>query len=672
MHNDSCRNLILIIFIIFSLSLLGQDQTSGNLKSKSISKDLFGIFFEDINYAADGGLYAELIQNRSFEYSPTDRTEWNPFTSWEYVTTGFSYGSIQIETNEPIHSNNPHYIHLQIEHIGSLQIKSAPQNAKIGYNLASVGIKNNGYDFITVHAGDEFNFSFFAKNKKSEHLPFLIRLQDNKGNVLAENTLTVDRKEWKKYNSRLKSNARSDSCSLLILATNEGDVLLDMISLFPQHTFMNRQNGMRSDLARIIAELKPSFVRFPGGCLAHGDGVGNMYRWKNTIGPLETRKEQKNIWGYHQSLGLGYFEYFQFCEDIHAKPLPVVPAGVSCQNSGGTWRIGSNGQCAIPMKDMKEYVQEILDLVEWANGSDNTKWGSIRAAAGHPNPFNLEYIAIGNEDHITPEFSERFKMIYKAVKTKYPYIKLIGTAGPFSDGEDFEKGWRIADSVQADLVDEHYYKDPEWLLKNLNRYHPYDRTKSKIYLGEYASWGNKQLNAIAEAAFMIGLEQNGDVVSFASYAPLLAKKDHTQWKTDMIFFDNTSYYLTPNYYVQKMFSIHKGDVFIQNIFFTDHPDSTIITSCVKDSHSGDIIFKIVNTGPQDKSLQIPLSLIPDLENFGELTVLSAADAEAVNSFSNPYMIKPTSEKISMNPNFYLTMKPYSLSILRIQSRQKTK
>jgi alpha-N-arabinofuranosidase len=424
---------------------------------------------------------------------------------------------------------------------------------------------------------------------------------------------------------------------------------------------------MRADLAQMLADMKPKFIRFPGGCLVHGDGLGNMYRWKNTIGPLEERKEQKNIWNYHQSLGLGYFEYFRFCEDIGAKPLPVLPAAVSCQNSGGTWRIGGTGQKAIPMDEMSDYIQEVLDLVEWANGPATSTWGAKRAAAGHPGPFNLEYIGIGNEDKMTPEFEERFKMIYSAVRAKHPEITVIGTVGPFAEGEDFNKGWKLADELQLSVVDEHYYSQPKWFMANQYRYDKYKRNTTGVYLGEYASWGNKMRNAITEAAYMTSLERNGDVVKMASYAPTLAKKGFTQWNTDMIFFDNVRICPTVNFYVQKMFMTNQGDTYFNNVISKDVKDSTLAASCVYDSKTSDIIIKMVNTGNESKAMKINLSnfknIIPDAE---KAVLTGKADAE--NTFENPNGIVPLLSTFKVSSKFEYLAPAMSLTVVRIKNK----
>ncbi|HET7897805.1 MAG TPA: alpha-L-arabinofuranosidase C-terminal domain-containing protein [Flavisolibacter sp.] len=626
--------------------------------SKQISPDLFGLFFEDINYAADGGLYAELVQNRSFEYNPTERREWHPMSFWEYVNPGFSYGQLQIETNEPVHPNNPHYVVLNIEHVGHEEKDKGE---------SGVGLKNPGFDGIVVRAGDHYNFSLFAKQLSLAPVTLRISLQNRQGDLLAQSSFTTSSKNWKQYKATLTPSMNYDSASLVILATTEGKLAMDVISLFPEKTFKNRPNGLRADLAQMLADIKPKFIRFPGGCLVHGDGLGNMYRWKNTIGPVEERKEQRNIWGYHQTTGLGYFEYFQFCEDIGAKPLPVLPAAVSCQNSGGTWRIGGTGQRALPMTEMQDYIQEVLDLIEWANGPATSVWGARRAAAGHPAPFNLQYVGIGNEDKITPEFEQRFKMIYDAVKAKHPEITVIGTVGPFHSGEDFDKGWKLAKATSVPVVDEHYYTDPSWFIGNQYRYDGYDRSASSVYLGEYASWGNKMRNAIAEAVYLTALERNGDVVRMASYAPLFAKKNFTQWKTDMIFFDNVNVCLTPNYYVQKLFSANSGDTYYSGVFNLVASDSTLAASCVKDRKSGDIILKIVNAALVDKTTKINLSVFKRFNKNAERTLLTGA-ADAENTFGNLKNIVPATTAYSVSKNFAYTAPPMSLTVIRIKSK----
>lgn len=621
---------------------------------KPISPDLFGVFFEDINYAADGGLYAELVQNRSFEYQMTEQPTWNNLTAWELQPRGGS-GRVVIDYGAPLHANNPHYAVLALEKTGE------------------VALVNSGFDGIAVEAGARYELSFFAKQvyfgKRwgSENdrgpLPLVVRLEAADGAVLGEAKFEVTERTWQRFAATITAIKTDAHARLALIARERGGITLDEISLFPQKTFRGRANGLRADLAQTIADLRPRFVRFPGGCLAHGNGLPNLYRWKDTIGPIEQRRQQPNIWGYHQTVGLGYFEYFQFCEDIGAKPLPVVAAGVSCQNSGHT---GGTGQQCIPMADMPAYVQEVLDLIEWANGPATSTWGAKRAAAGHPEPFHLEYLGVGNEDHITPEFEARFKMIHDAVKAKHPEITVIGTVGPFHSGADFEAGWKIAREQRVALVDEHYYEQPEWFLANLDRYDRYDRTQAKVYLGEYASRGNALANALAEAAFMIGLERNGDIVHLASYAPLLAKVGHTQWNPDLIYFTNTAVRPSVNYYVQQLFSTNAGDVFLAPAVSDAAPGLAV--SAVRDTRAGDVILKIVNTAATPQPLRIRLAGAKSLAPRATRTVLTG-DPKTVNGFDNPTPLVPATTTIEIGETFDAEAPAHSLTVIRIGARR---
>lgn len=648
---------LLVVFCCQTILMAQAQKANTSITAKKISPDLFGLFFEDINYAADGGLYAEQVQNRSFEYGPTERKEWHPLSYWEYITPGYSYGSISVETTAPVNANNPHYIVLDAEHIGKEEMHTGP---------SGVGLKNAGFAGIVVRKGENYNLSLFAKQLSGMPITLTVSLQNSKGEIMAQNNISTSSGNWKKYTTTLTANASFDTASLVILATNTGKFALDVISLFPEKTFKNRPNGLRNDLAQLLADMKPGFIRFPGGCLVHGDGLGNMYRWKNTIGPIEERVEQRNIWGYHQTAGLGYYEYFQFCEDIGSKPLPVLPAAVSCQNSGGTWPIGGTGQKAIPMDEMQEYIQEVLDLIEWANGPVTSVWGAKRAAAGHPASFNLRYVGIGNEDKITPEFEQRFNMIFKTVKEKHPEITVIGTSGPFHSGDDFDKGWRLANNLNVPVIDEHYYTNPEWFISNQYRYDKYNRKEGQVYLGEYASWGNKLRNAIAEAAYMTALERNGDIVRFSSYAPLFAKNNFTQWKTDMIFFDNVNVSPTPNYYVQKMFSVNTGDTYFSNVITKDNKDSALAASCVQDSKTGDIILKLVNFGTETKTMKVNLSRFKKINSGAEQTTL-AGKPDAENNVENPNKIIPLTTGFNAVKNFDYQCLPMSLTVIRIKT-----
>jgi alpha-L-arabinofuranosidase len=452
-----------------------------------------------------------------------------------------------------------------------------------------------------------------------------------------------------------------------VLAGGPGKIALDMVSLFPEKTFHNRPNGLRADLAQVIADLKPKFVRFPGGCLVHGDGIDNIYRWKETIGSVEQRKPQPNIWRYHQSKGLGFFEYFQFCEDIGAKPLPVVAAGVCCQNSNFlvTHRYGV-GQAGLPMDQMPAYVQDVLDLIEYANGPVTSTWGAKRAAAGHPAPFGLQYLGVGNEDKITPVFRERFEMIYKAVKAKHPEITVIGTVGPNPEGDDYEKGWKIADELHLPMMDEHCYKSPQWFWENLKRYDSYDRSKSKVYLGEWASFDDKRRStlrsAISEAAYLTALERNADVVRFASYAPLLARRDHTDWSPDLIFFSKTEVFPTINYRVQQLFSVNNGDFYIPTeIGDGGAPPADLAASTVGDGKTGDLIIKLVNGANEPKPLRIVLAGVKRLPSTATKTVLAGANPMETDERA----VQPQTSTMNIAPTFAYEAPANSLTVIRI-------
>lgn len=594
-------------------------------KSKKISNMLTGIFFEDINYAADGGLYAELIQNRDFEYNLNDKLgkdkNWTHRMAWN--------GTFSIDSLNGIHPNNANYA----------IIKNST-------------ISNEGFDGIPVIAGERYDFSIFAKGAKCT-----VKLIGPTGIVLANAVITPGT-SWKKYTVVLKPAATVANARLEI--SSQGETNLDMVSLFPQKTFKDRKNGLRPDLARTIADMHPKFVRFPGGCVAHGDGLDNIYRWKNTIGALESRKPMRNIWNYHQTMGLGFFEYFQFCEDLGAEPVPVLAAGVPCQNSKDG---GPGQQCGIPMKDMDEYVQDVLDLIEYANGSTDTKWGKVRAQAGHPKPFNLKYIGIGNEDLITDVFEERYTMIVKAVQQKYPNITIIGTVGPFYQGTDYVEGWALADKLNLPMVDEHYYNSPGWFINNQDFYDSYDRSKSKVYLGEYASWGNTFYNALAESLYLTAVERNGDVVSMASYAPLLAREKHTQWNPDLIYFNGTEVKPTVNYYVQKMYGENPGDNYLYSQVKISEKNTEAVKrigiSAVTDDTTGDIIIKLVN--------MLPVAVTPSIE-FPGITSKGNAMYTVLTSKPESKLARPVISSIAVQEAFTKQVPPYSFTVIRVKTK----
>lgn len=613
-----------------SLLFLGLKPFTANIvihaqKAKKISNMLTGVFFEDINYAADGGLYGELIQNRDFEYSLHDKKgsdeKWNASMAWS--------GDFKIANENPIHANNPNYA-----------------------IISKGNISNSGFDGIAVKGNDKYNFSVFAKGTKA-----VVRLKSASGETLAEAKFTPST-SWKKFDLVLKPSKTVNDAHLEI--STEGETAVDMVSLFPQKTFKNRKNGLRLDLAETIADMHPKFVRFPGGCVAHGDGLHNIYKWKNTIGPLESRVPMRNIWNYHQSMGLGYFEYFQFCEDLGAEAVPVLAAGVPCQNSSDG---GSGQQFGIPMEDMDEYVQDVLDLIEYANGSVNTVWGKKRAEAGHPKPFNLKYIGIGNEDLISDVFEERYKMIVKAVQQKYPEIIVIGTVGPFFEGTDYNEGWRIADELKLPIVDEHYYQSPGWFINNQNFYDSYDLRKSKVYLGEYASWGNKFYNALAEALYLTGVERNGDVVTMASYAPLLAREKHTQWNPDLIYFTGDEVKPTVNYFVQQLYGQNPGNRYVESTLkLSDNNDEVrkrVSVSIVSDETSGDLIIKLVNV--------LPVSVAPAI-SFDNFAPAKSVTYTVLSGNPELTTARPVTQQLSVAAAFSKELPPYTFVVMRIKTK----
>ena len=622
-------------------------------RGKSISDHLIGIFFEDINYAADGGLYAELVQNRDFEYSSKDgsRQGWDANYAWSVD----GQGSMEIATERPVHENNPHYAVLDIRQVGA-------------------SLLNDGYDGITLKKGEKYDFSCFARiageNKGGK---VVVCLLDQAGNEVGKTLVKVSSKSWKKLKGVLTAQEDVRAAKLALRPEVSGTYHFDMVSLFPQNTFKGRKNGLRADLAQVLADLHPRFVRFPGGCVAHGDGIDNIYDWKGSIGPLEARKPLRNLWGYHQTRGLGYFEYFQFCEDIGAEPVPVLAAGVPCQNSGtcshhSKDEIGCKGQQGgIPMDEMPAYIQDVLDLIEYANGdARKTEWGRRRAEAGHPKPFNLKYIGIGNEDLITEVFEERFTMIYKAVREKYPEVTVIGTVGPFYEGTDYDEGWKLATRLGVPMVDEHYYVAPGWFIHNQDYYDRYDRNKSKVYLGEYAAHlpgrPSNLETALSEALYLTAVERNADVVSMTSYAPLLAKEGHTQWRPDLIYFNNEEVKPTVGYYTQQMYGQNAGNEYFDSTIKLDSRRDDVKkrvgVSVVKDSVSGDFIVKLVNMLPVEVSAKIELEGVTFVNPTAQKTVLTGSPKDE--------KVIPIKENMEVQgQGFAYTLPSYSFTVIRV-------
>lgn len=507
------------------------DQVTGQLG------DLYGIFFEDLNHAADGGLYAEMVQNRSFEFCAVDNPSYHPLMAWEKIEKKYSRMQWWIQDSHPYSRRNPHYLVCEIFETGM-----------------GAGVRNTGFTpGMYLQKGEKYRFSCLAATDGRGELPLRIVLENDEGRNLGQADIVVSNGTvWNHYEAEITAQETTTAGNLSIYIDAVGRLYLDMVSLFPQKTFMQQRNGLRADIATLLADLKPRFMRFPGGCLVHDGSINaedrdSLYRWKNTIGVLEERPARRNNWGYNQTLGLGYYEYFCFCEEIGAKPLPVLPAGYDPHH-----------QRKVPFDQLDEWIQEALDLISFANDDASAQWGRIRCELGHPEPFGLEYIGIGNEE-VGEGFFERYPYFHKAIKEKYPDIQIIASSGPFAAGGEYEKGWNCARRNHADLVDEHYYMAPEWFLANHHRYDSFDKKDPRVFLGEYASWGNTWYNALIEASYMTGMERNSEKVGLACYAPLLCNVNYINWKPDMIWFDNHQAYGTANYYVQKLFMNHQGD-----------------------------------------------------------------------------------------------------------------
>ncbi|WP_086736945.1 alpha-L-arabinofuranosidase C-terminal domain-containing protein [Streptomyces glaucescens] len=496
----------------------------------TIDDTMYGVFFEDINRAADGGLYAELVQNRSFEYSTADNTSYTPLTSWTVDGT-----AQVVDDAGRLNERNRNY----------LSLGAGSSVANTGYNTG-----------IRLEQGKRYDFSVWARATAGTTLT--VSLKDAAGDLAGARRVSV-RGGWAKYTATFTATRTSNRGRLAVAST--GAVALDMVSLFPRDTYKNQPNGLRKDLAEKIEALRPGFLRFPGGCLVNTGSMQDYseasgwqrkraYQWKDTVGPVEQRATNANFWGYNQSYGLGYYEYFRFAEDIGAMPLPVVPALVT-----GCGQNRATDDEAL----LRRHIQDTLDLIEFANGPATSTWGKVRAQMGHPKPFGLTHIGVGNEENLPDEFFARFQKFRAAIEAKYPDITVVSNSGPDDTGTTFDRLWQLNREAGVDMVDEHYYNSPQWFLQNNDRYDSYDRNGPKVFLGEYASQGNAFKNALAEAAFMTGLERNADVVKLASYAPLLANEDYVQWRPDMIWFNNRASWNSASYEVQKLFMNNTGD-----------------------------------------------------------------------------------------------------------------
>lgn len=555
---------------VFEISILEEGATPYRIainareKGVDISPTLYGIFFEDINYALDGGLYPELVQNRSFEFRNVVTKAHDGLYAWDIVETGGGIGSLATNDIDPLNENNPNYLTLTVTDAGT------------GVGVWNTGFPNEnttGQPGMVVHEREPYIFSMFARSSDYDG-KIKVRIEGADGTTYSKRTLDGLTDQWEKLSCIMVPRHSDEHARLVIQLTGPGSVDMDMISLFPKKTWKQRPNGVRRDLGEMLEEMHPSFVRFPGGCIAEGESVENIYRWKDTVGKLEERKMNYDLWYsesfpyYHQSYGIGFYEYFLMCEDLEAKAVPVVNAGLTCQ---------ARTPVIFPMDEIEPFIQDALDLIEFANGDTSTEWGALRAEMGHPEPFNLEYLAVGNENWSQVYF-ERYEAFASAIRALYPEIKLITTSGPQAEDNLFmeARAWIQNGGADADLVDEHYYRDPSWFYTNINRYDNYDRSLPKVFVGEYASRGNTLQNALAEAAFMTALENNSDIVAMASYAPLFAKQNFTQWTPDAIWFNNTQAFGSVNYHVQKMFMNNLGQMtFPTQILRHDQPAYTV-------------------------------------------------------------------------------------------------
>ena len=634
-----------------------------------ISPTMFGLFFEDINFGADGGLYPERVKNRSFEFP-------EPLMAWKQIERRDSMGKITVLDQNPINEINSHYLHIEVEKPGD-----------------GFGAMNEGFRGMGLQRGAAYTFSLFARNLEhaqragnirrveQDRVGLRIELEDENGRSLGKARIVGLTPAWKKYAVTLLPSATSLKAHLNLLAEGRGAIDVDMVSLFPKGTWKNRENGLRSDLVQLLKDMQPGFLRFPGGCIVEGRYLKTRYQWKTTIGDLTNRRLIINRWNdefkhkpapdYYQSFGLGFYEYFQLSEDIGAAPLPIINCGMACQ---------FNSSELVPLDELDPYIQDALDLIEFANGPVSSSWGRLRARMGHPVPFNLKMIGVGNEQW-GPQFIERYQQFAKVLKEKHPEITLVSDAGPSPNDERFHFLWAKLRDLKADIVDEHYYMGPSWFLANSDRYDNYPRTGPKVFAGEYAAQSvaiaspNNRNNwecALAEAAFITGLERNADVVRMASYAPLFAHVDAWQWTPDMIWFDNLRSYGTPNYYVQKLFSTNKGTQILP-VLVNGSPKNgqqNLYASASFDKPAGEVVLKVVNAAASPREVRINLAGSRAVNSSSKAYVLASADLKSENSFESPTNVSPLERQVTAGHEFSYTFAPNSLTVLRIGSAAK--
>lgn len=649
MTKSKFYSVFTLLFVVTQLTLAQTHNIQVDFKKNGveIQKTMYGIFFEDINYGADGGLYAEMIKNRSFDF-PQNFMGWNIF------------GNVKLMKDGPF-ENNPHYIRVGYS----------------GHDHKHSGVENEGFFGISVKRDAEYRFSVWARlagNNSQETIR--IELIDAANHPFGNEKLIIDSKEWKKYQVTFKAGKNEKQGRIRIFFTSKGAADFEHISLFPVDTWKGREGGMRKDLAQALNDLKPGVFRFPGGCIVEGTDLQTRYNWKNSVGPVENRKLNENRWhytfthrffpDYFQTYGLGFFEYFQLAEDFGAEPLPVVSVGLACQFQNGCC------EAHVAVGELHEYIQDALDLIEFANGSVSSKWGKLRADMGHPESFNLKVLAIGNEQWGL-EYPERLEPFMKAIRAKYPEIKIIGSSGPGSEGKDFEYLWPEMKRLKVDLVDEHFYRPEKWFLEGAARYDSYDRKGPKVFAGEYACHPQNRKNnfesALSEAAFMTGFERNADVVHMCTYAPLFAHVEGWQWRPDLIWFDNMNSVKSVNYYVQQLYGHNAGTNMLktsENKLPLTGQDG-IYASSVYDKNKNEIILKIVNTSEGIKNINYSLKGLKNMERAAGKTVLKSTNPDIENTLENPFAVVPVTEdlKISGN-NFQLNLEPKSFYMLNIK------
>ncbi len=645
--------LLSIIILFFNKIAFAQKAITINANKiiASIAPTMWGVFFEDINFAADGGLYAELIKNRSFEFPM-------PLMGWKENKSEYQKGKILIINNTAKNSNNTRFARVTINN----------ENGK--YSLT-----NEGFRGIGVHIEKQYNFSINAKIKYKTNLKLVIQLLNTIGKVIGTNTIENFSTSWKKYETTFTTTDSTLKGKFNLVFEGEGEIEFDNVSLFPQETWQNRPGGLRKDLVQKIADLKPGFIRFPGGCIVEGRDLTNRYQWKKTIGEPENRKLIMNRWNvefknknapdYYQSFGLGFYEYFQLAEDMQAAPLPILSCGMACQ---------FNSAEVVAMDELQPYIDDALDLIEFANGTIQTKWGKLRHQLGHPKPFNLQYIGVGNEQWES-QYIERYKVFESAILIKFPKIKIVSGSGPSPDGNYFDYAWLELKKLKPALIDEHYYKPPSWFFNNASRYDTYDRKGPKIFAGEYAAHSkesndaegrNNWESALAEAAFMTGLERNADIVQMCSYAPLFAHVDAWQWRPDLIWFDNLQTVATPNYYVQQMFSTNKGTHVVEILEKGNvvAGKDSLYASAVVDKENKTLILKIVNNSANSQKIAFELIGVQLANAKIIVQTLATNNLFAFNKLNELNKLSPVQKEIEYNNDEQILL-PWSLTIFKI-------